>query len=260
MRWIDLTRLNVPTEWQTSATALQTTVNTNLDLNSSKFPNIWTELKEELKSLSHGKCWYCEARENRSDNAVDHFRPKSKYRWLAYNPQNFRFACTFCNSRRTDNATGHTGGKGDYFPLFDPATEAKNQAGLRSEKYMLLDPCDPASSSIMIFDDEGIPKPSILATDIDKQRLEASIQYYHLHHSELVEMRKQHGLQINEWINEANDYFLTINEPSSRLAFTNKLKDLCRTIKPESSLSTFARCIIRGHKDKVWVDSLFQMM
>ncbi|MDM1786371.1 hypothetical protein [Acinetobacter bereziniae] len=260
MRWIDLTILNVSTEWKTKASTLQATIDSDHNLSSSKFPNIWTELKEELKILSHGKCWYCEARENRSDNAVDHFRPKSKYKWLTYNPVNFRFACTFCNSRRTDHTTGHTGGKGDYFPLLDLTTEAKNYAGLRSEKYILLDPCDPSSSSIMIFDEEGIPKPSLLATDIDKRRLEESIIYYHLHHSELVEMRKKLGLQINEWINEAHDYFLTIDNPSSKTAFTNKLKDLCRLIKPESPLSTFARCIIQGHKDKVWIDSLFQMM
>lgn len=260
MRWIDLTKLNVSTEWKSKATATQTTIDLDPTLNSSKYPNIWSELKEELKTLSHGKCWYCEARENRSDNAVDHFRPKSKYKWLTYDPSNFRFACTFCNSIRTDHSTGNTGGKGDHFPLLDPTTEAKNHAGLRSEKYMLLDPCDPISPSIMTFDDEGVPKPSILATDNDKKRLEESIKYYHLDHSELIEMRKQLGLQINEWIHEANDYFQTINEPSSKIAFTNKLKDLCRLIKPESQLSTFARCIIQGHKDKVWIDCLFQMM
>lgn len=260
MRWIDLTKLNVSTEWKNKATAAQTTIDSDPDLNSSEYPNIWSELKEELKTLSYNKCWYCEARENRSDNAVDHFRPKSKYKWLTYNPNNFRFACTFCNSRRTDHATGQTGGKGNYFPLLDPTTEAKNDAGLRSEKYVLLDPCDPLTPSIIIYDDEGIPKPSLLASAIDKQRLETSIQYYHLNHSELVEMRRQLGLQINEWVNEANDYFLTINEPSSKTAFTNKLKDLCRLIKPESQLSTFARCIIQGHKDKAWIDSLFQMM
>ncbi|ENV47612.1 hypothetical protein P255_01929 [Acinetobacter brisouii CIP 110357] len=260
MRWIDLTKLNVSTEWKNKATAAQTTIDSDPDLNSSEYPNIWSELKEELKTLSYNKCWYCEARENRSDNAVDHFRPKSKYKWLTYNPNNFRFACTFCNSRRTDHATGQTGGKGNYFPLLDPTTEAKDDAGLRSEKYVLLDPCDPLTPSIIIYDDEGIPKPSLLASAIDKQRLETSIQYYHLNHSELVEMRRQLGLQINEWVNEANDYFLTINEPSSKTAFTNKLKDLCRLIKPESQLSTFARCIIQGHKDKAWIDSLFQMM
>src|SRR5690606_25852655 len=148
MRWIDLTQLNVSTEWQSKATATHKAIDSDPNLNSSKYPNMLTELKEELKTLSHGKCWYCDSRENRSDNAVDHFRPKSKYKWLTYNPNNFRFACTFCNSRRTDHASGQTGGKGDHFPLLDPTTKANNQAELRSEKYILLDPCDPSSSSI----------------------------------------------------------------------------------------------------------------
>lgn len=61
MRWIDLTQLNVSTEWQSKATATQKAIDSDPNLNSSKYPNIWTELKEELKTLSHGKCWYCEA-------------------------------------------------------------------------------------------------------------------------------------------------------------------------------------------------------
>lgn len=260
MRWIDLNRLNIPAEWKARASTLQIHVNTTPSLNSSKFENAWTDLKAELRRLSHGKCWYCESRENRSDNAVDHFRPKSKYRWLAYNPNNFRFACTFCNSRRTDNVTGITGGKGDFFPLLDPTTEAKNLASLRHEKYTLLDPCDPYSASIITFDDEGVPKPNLTATDEDKIRVEESVRYYHLNHSELVEERKRLSLQINEWIKEADDYFLDIKNPIASTAYGNKIKDLCRLMQPDNPLSSFAKCIIRGHKDKVWIDSLFQMM
>ena len=38
--------------------------------------DVWRELKPLLASISADKCWYCESKDIRSDNAVDHFRPK----------------------------------------------------------------------------------------------------------------------------------------------------------------------------------------
>lgn len=39
---------------------------------------LWSDLKTALREVSHRKCWYCESREDRSDNAVDHYRPKNR--------------------------------------------------------------------------------------------------------------------------------------------------------------------------------------
>src|SRR5690242_2141799 len=67
----------------------------------AKHAAIWAELRDQMSPLSSGKCWYCESRENRSDVAVDHFRPKGEveecpthpgYWWLAFDPSNYRFA------------------------------------------------------------------------------------------------------------------------------------------------------------------------
>src|SRR5207249_9483579 len=82
--------------------------------------DIWTALKPGLEKLAAKKCWYCESREVRSDKHVDHFRPKNRvnevgcekhpgYWWLAFEWKNFRYSCTFCNSRRVDKATGSAG-------------------------------------------------------------------------------------------------------------------------------------------------------
>ena len=59
---------------------------------------VWKELKGPLQALSHNKCWYCESKNLRSDNAVDHFRPKGNVRnvvpphdgywWLAFDWKN----------------------------------------------------------------------------------------------------------------------------------------------------------------------------
>lgn len=69
--------------------------------------NIWGELKEWLLQLSHGKCWYSEAKEIYSFYDVDHFRPKNRakqldgterdgYWWLAFDWRNYRISGTAC--------------------------------------------------------------------------------------------------------------------------------------------------------------------
>jgi len=67
----------------------------------------WKPAKDQLKAETHGKCAYCEA-----DTAVvahgdvEHFRPKSRYWWLAYCVDNYLYACQICNQVY----------KGDRFP------------------------------------------------------------------------------------------------------------------------------------------------
>jgi hypothetical protein len=38
----------------------------------------WSRIKDQLKRISHGKCWYTEAPDCVSDLHVDHFRPKGR--------------------------------------------------------------------------------------------------------------------------------------------------------------------------------------
>jgi uncharacterized protein (TIGR02646 family) len=76
----------------------------NLKFNSS----IWKTAKNQLKKESGGKCAYCEAStETVAHGDVEHFRPKSKYWWLAYCYDNYLYACQICNQTY----------KGDKFPI-----------------------------------------------------------------------------------------------------------------------------------------------
>src|ERR1700684_3476119 len=105
MRYIDWTRLRLPDGWLDRAAAAANAVAGGEDPND--YAPVWRELKDGLADLSNDKCWYCEMPVPRSDNAVDHFRPKGRmgdaanehngYRWLAFERSNFRYACTFCN-------------------------------------------------------------------------------------------------------------------------------------------------------------------
>ena len=69
---------------------------------------VWKAAKKQLKSETDGKCAYCESKTDTvAHGDVEHFRPKSKYWWLAYCYDNYVYACQICNQVH----------KGDEFPI-----------------------------------------------------------------------------------------------------------------------------------------------
>lgn len=70
--------------------------------------NVWKAAKPQLKLETGGKCAYCESpTDSVAHGDVEHYRPKSKYWWLAYCYDNFLYACQICNQVH----------KGDEFPV-----------------------------------------------------------------------------------------------------------------------------------------------
>ena len=65
----------------------------------------WRPAREELFQETEWKCAYCESlKEQETEGDVEHFRPKSKYWWLACCYDNYLFACKTCNSDWKGNA------------------------------------------------------------------------------------------------------------------------------------------------------------
>lgn len=56
------------------------------------------DVQKILKELYHEKCAFCE--QKAEVLAVEHFRPKSIYYWLAYSWDNLLLACQKCNSHK----------------------------------------------------------------------------------------------------------------------------------------------------------------
>jgi len=224
-----------------------------------------------LEKLSFKKCWYCEAIENRSDKAVDHFRPKGNvkdtehqgYWWLAFDWNNYRYSCTFCNSRRKDQKTGETGGKSDYFPLIDEANRAMTKGDdIELEKPVLLDPTKPADPSCLWFEEDGraIPKYSEEERPNAYKRAMTSINLYHLDHTDLIEARKAVAIKIKAKIKSGNKYFKQLDQASGNEehAFGEVFKELREMIKENSEFSAFSRAILLGNRDIDWIQSVFQ--
>ena len=256
MRRIDLRKLSPNPEWLKQAGDMQNLVNEGTKKPSDAGP-IWRALKPELMELSFDKCWYCESCETRSDNTVDHFRPKSIYPWCCCEHDNFRFACTMCNSRRTDRATGETGGKGNSFPL-ESGEPATNAAERNNEPYLLIDPCVPADVILLDFVDDGRALPRRPDKVLDNKRAVLSIQAYHLNHSDLVEERRRLALQIEEWINNAEELRAEL-DPSNmsvQKTYETLISDIGRSIASDAPYSVFAKKMVKGYRYYDWVDDL----
>lgn len=224
---------------------------------------LWRELKADLAAVSNGKCWYCETRDHRSDNAVDHYRPKSSVRgepnhpgywWIAFDYRNFRFACTFCNSWRR-GPDGTAGGKSDYFPILDGSARANDPDDILSEEVpLLIDPCCATDVALLWFDETGQVSANPHWAGIDsaaKDKVATTTRYYHLDHVRLVEARRAiyaEILKLCDDADKAHRWWIKTKQSSALDRYREAMSDLVRSLKRDRQYSAVALCAIRGHR------------
>ncbi|MEM6999644.1 MAG: hypothetical protein AAF529_02585 [Pseudomonadota bacterium] len=252
-------------EWITQATNAKEKVANAQPTERSKVINsyghVWKNLKSALKQHSHDKCWYCESKDIRSDNAVDHFRPKGNvkgaepahhgYWWLAFEHENYRFSCTYCNSIRKGE-DGTTGGKQDFFPLIDEADRAHNEDDDISEEYpVLLDPLSFSDVGLLVFSDDGMAGPAVEeANVIPYRRAKESIRLYHLNHKDIAERRAARMHQVRQWVKEGQKHFNRYNKnPADGYAkknFDSSMRNIISATRRKAEFSSAARSALAG--------------
>jgi hypothetical protein len=219
----------------------------------------WRALKPVLAQVSHSKCWYCESLDIRSDNAVDHFRPKGRlaedpdhggYWWLSFTADNYRYSCMFCNSRRRDIERGTVGGKADRFPLVDDAVRASRPSdNLSAERPLLLDPCRVGDVVLLWFDDAGntTTNPEHDRAPI-RARTETSREVYHLDHGDIVLQRRRVYRDVTILAKRIDAAFAAWEgaDPDARELFEELLRQLRRRVQADAEYSAVARCAVRG--------------
>jgi uncharacterized protein (TIGR02646 family) len=90
---------------------------------------IYRSVQPDLAACHYGKCCYCETPLD-ANSEVEHWRPKSRYYWLAYSWDNLFLSCGFCNKK-----------KGDAFPLDNPAARAMHHGmSIANETPSILKP------------------------------------------------------------------------------------------------------------------------
>jgi uncharacterized protein (TIGR02646 family) len=249
-----------------------------------KKSEVWRSLKDILSDASHGKCWYCESREVRSHNPIDHYRPKSAvsecsehdgYWWLAFDWQNYRFCCTYCNSALRDEDDDEvTHGKQDHFPLLDEAKRAKNSTdNWKLETPLLLDPWEASDTKLLYFDikgkviekyPEGVHKEKFL-------KAKTSIDTYNLNHSKIKNNRMVIYNRIKELIESSYRKRQVLQNmhdaPPEVTEELNKDLDaidqsLARLMGEEAEYSSVARCYSMSLRrpDSEWLDELLRIV
>ncbi len=275
MRFVDLTKLELPSGWEERAQQAQREIAAlDHDERSRAINNhhrIWGELKPCLEKLAHKKCWYCESKQIRSDKDIDHFRPKNSvdekdssdhpgYWWLAFDWGNFRYSCTYCNRQRTDSGT--TGGKGSRFPLHDETKRCRTPQDLLSdEQPVLLDPTEETDPGLLWFDNDGIARPT--SRDSDSwlhRRAKESIEIYHLNHVDLKEVRQSICYDCTQMVGDGDEAWKEYEQGSlvAQTKFRRTLRDLKKRLAYDAEYSAAARSTVMSlrNRDRPWLEAL----
>lgn len=144
-----------------------------------KFPDYWNEadVRGPLFAMHGRTCAYCDRDLPGNDRGdVEHFRPKSRYWWLAYDFGNYYLACNPCNRQY----------KKDAFPLRPGATPVAyaRRAALAREGRLLIDPAsDPVEEWLDVRVEEPrcrvVPGPKARRDRVGAVRSRETIEFFH---------------------------------------------------------------------------------
>jgi uncharacterized protein (TIGR02646 family) len=205
MRYIDTSSLKnkLPKGWQEKADDVLTQLKAAASPDErrkiiAKKSTLWGELKETLKELSHGKCWYTESKNDGSYDDVDHFRPKGKvdensdhpgYWWLAFDYKNYRFSCKVSN----------TSGKREHFPLEEGCTHVTACDGdLDTEIFLLLDPTIEDDPKLLAYREDGSVIPNFAEGTFEYKRATTTIEQLYLNFPKFCKSRKEILTEIED--------------------------------------------------------------
>lgn len=232
--------------------------------------DFWRQhVRPVLMQMSHGKCWYSEARDIVSVWHVDHFRPKGDVRtdggetrpgywWLAFKLENYRLAGPVMNSPRRDHLDGELLGKWDRFPLAEGSFVARRKEHDETlETPILLDPCRKGDWALITFDESGKPIPNCDEDEFGFTRAKVSIQLLHLDFDPLNEERRRVWNSCEEKIRSASAIMrLEAGEYVYRNAELERIiSEIHRMITVDAELSAVARaCLL--HSPFKWAKRL----
>ncbi|MGB0861911.1 MAG: HNH endonuclease [Saprospiraceae bacterium] len=101
-----------------------------LPANTSKYKNHWSQLKPTFVEVISKYCPVCSAKSSRYDGDVDHYRPKSLYKWLTYESSNYVLLCSDCNRAY----------KRTRFPIFGSQKATQVTDNLEDEQPLTFNP------------------------------------------------------------------------------------------------------------------------
>jgi len=189
------------------------------------------ELKSRLHNIYNKKCVYCEDSLLNSPKAVEHYRPKDTYYWLAYSWDNLLLCCTSCN-----------GSKGTNFDIKNKQVKYNNETfkdihnlGInydKTENPMLI---NPEKDDIL----EDIKYNSKVEVSSDDDRVDYTIQTCNLNREELVYLREEIVEDFRNSIKKHYEFFIKNGDITRFNVDIENFIDNCNTSKKFYSLRYF---------------------
>ncbi len=227
----------------------------------------WVAFRAHFERVYGEKCWYTECVNPGTDDDIDHYRPKGRidedkehggYWWEALNWRNFRLSCHRANRLRENPDTGDTHGKGDHFPLLNPAERWRDPNAACHERPMLFDPVSAADAAFLTFDINGkvALSPRFASDDIAKRRFNASRVHLHLDWPSIKRQRQMLYTEITRRVDDGNaaDASLERGEPGARDQLNRVVGSLIEMTQPRQPYSRAAQAYIRHHRFRAWVE------
>jgi uncharacterized protein (TIGR02646 family) len=270
MIFIDVSKINIPKEWIEEEARLTEELKNLPECQRSDFIDkhdvIWGRVKAELERISHNKCWYCEIINTRSNNHIDHHRPKNRvinengeieegYWWLSFNHTNFRLACNYCNCSHTGEDR-KTRGKSVQFPLLPGSPRCHSpDSVLEDEMPFLLDPTVAIDPPLLWFQDDGRACPKYTEdVGFTHHRAKKTIEILNLNDHKIVQERMRLRIQCYELISDGDEAFKQYNNgsPTGREKFRHIIQRIRELTNEASELSASANAFFRS-SGKNWV-------
>lgn len=259
MIFIDISKLKINNLWEAKSLKLTNDMISNVgDLNSifgiiDYNDKHWGKIKEELKKISFGKCWFSESRDVYSHYHVEHFRPKKKvinydksnrdgYWWLAFNYLNYRLCGSVGNTK-----------KGNHFAIKRNIAFTYSDP-IEDEVIYFLDPNNIRDCGLITFDENGNARsrnPDI--NSFDYVRVNYTIEHLDLDYESLITARKIKWKDTYFLIKEIDKLIVDFNNNqsiSNKTKLEEKYNEVFKKIAPCSEFSSTAKaCLKASGKD-----------
>ncbi|MEA3450707.1 MAG: retron system putative HNH endonuclease [Bacteroidota bacterium] len=200
----------------------------NNDVKALKIYYSAKDVKSEFKKLYKNKCAYCESIENNPE--TEHYRPVSKYRYLAYEWSNLLPACHSCNLNKKDK-----------FPIKTSINTNTNITNIQKlneieEPFVINPEIDNPEEYFEFCIKEG----KILAKK-DNERAKTTIELCKLNRTNLIERRKEKFDNTAQLVNYLT--FYTLKNLKHREKLTEFIKNLKNKTKSKNEFSALQKQI-----------------
>lgn len=185
---------------------------------SKDFDSFWSDLKPIFWQKQGQRCAICEKTlQDRGNSHIEHYRPKTNYWWLAYEPQNYYVACSECNSYE----------KGTQFPFATGSLQVSYETKdkIAEEIPLLINPLleNPYQYFKVVFDTHAATKKRIIRLEPLDNLKRDSIEY-----EKALKTIEVFNINLNEY--EATKHYMkiTVNMEFHQYLYELAQKVICQ--------------------------------